>query len=143
MKRILPAFIALALASPALLANEPIIYPSQGQSAEQQATDEGECHIWARDNTGIDPAVLASDTAAQQAAVAEQASQPVAEAEQRQCTLSELSLDVLKNLHPTITERVYDVLSVEASVASRTSYGGTAPSNVKAQVAEWKARLQS
>jgi argininosuccinate lyase len=36
---------------------------------------------------------------------------------------------------------VFDVLTVEASVRSRTSYGGTAPANVAAMAAEWKAKL--
>ena len=36
-------------------ASELIIYPAQGQSKEQQKSDEGECYIWARDQTGIDP----------------------------------------------------------------------------------------
>ena len=36
-------------------ASELIIYPAQGQSREQQKSDEGECYIWARDQTGIDP----------------------------------------------------------------------------------------
>jgi argininosuccinate lyase len=42
---------------------------------------------------------------------------------------------------PRITEGVFSVLSVEASVASRTSFGGTAPVNVARVAAEWKERL--
>lgn len=37
------------------LAQDLIIYPSDGQSAEQQSTDEGECFVWARENSGFDP----------------------------------------------------------------------------------------
>jgi argininosuccinate lyase len=40
-----------------------------------------------------------------------------------------------------IDERVYDVLSVDASVRSRTSYGGTAPQRVREQILEAKAEL--
>jgi argininosuccinate lyase len=55
--------------------------------------------------------------------------------------LADLSLDELKNLHPGITEAVYEVLSPEASCASRQSFGGTAPEQVRARIAEWKSRL--
>jgi argininosuccinate lyase len=40
-----------------------------------------------------------------------------------------------------ITEDVFSVLTVEASVASRTSYGGTAPANVAREAARWQAAL--
>ena len=40
-----------------------------------------------------------------------------------------------------ITEKVFDVLTVEASVASRTSFGGTAPNEVRKQIAWWRAHL--
>jgi hypothetical protein len=39
---------------------KPIIYPSKGQSAQQQQKDEGECYVWAKNNTGIDPAAVAA-----------------------------------------------------------------------------------
>jgi hypothetical protein len=39
---------------------KPIIYPAKGQSAQQQQSDEGECYAWARNNTGIDPAAVAT-----------------------------------------------------------------------------------
>ena len=42
---------------------------------------------------------------------------------------------------PRITEAMFGVLTVEASVASRTSYGGTAPANVARMAAEWRERL--
>lgn len=41
------------------MAQAPIIYPSKGQSAEQQNKDTAECEGWAQQNTGVDPAVLA------------------------------------------------------------------------------------
>ncbi|TJZ68615.1 YMGG-like glycine zipper-containing protein [Chitiniphilus eburneus] len=34
----------------------PVIYPAKGQSASQQAKDDGECYAWAKQNTGVDPA---------------------------------------------------------------------------------------
>lgn len=46
-------------------AQQPIVYPAKGQSAAQQKNDEGACGVWATDNTGIDPAALASQPPAQ------------------------------------------------------------------------------
>lgn len=43
--------------------SQPIVYPAKGQSAQQQQRDEGECHVWAKQNTGIDPAVVAQQPA--------------------------------------------------------------------------------
>ena len=65
----------------------------------------------------------------------------VALAEERGCRLDELDLASLKQLDPAINEGTFDVLSVEKSVASRTSFGGTAPENVRDQVAWWRHRL--
>ncbi|APF35992.1 argininosuccinate lyase [Chelatococcus sambhunathii] len=65
----------------------------------------------------------------------------VAEAEQRGCGLEDLSLDVMQAVEPRITDAVYGVLGVENSVRSRMSFGGTAPDNVRAQIAWWRARL--
>ena len=62
-------------------------------------------------------------------------------ADQLGVDLPELPLHELQRLHPAITERVYAVLTPERSVASRTSYGGTAPSEVRKQVERWKERL--
>jgi hypothetical protein len=39
---------------------KPIIYPAKGQSPQQQQSDEGECYVWAKSNTGIDPAAVAT-----------------------------------------------------------------------------------
>jgi argininosuccinate lyase len=61
----------------------------------------------------------------------------VALAEKKSCTLSELSLEELQAIHSGITKDVYRRLSVEASVASRTSFGGTAPKNVRSQARRW------
>jgi len=65
----------------------------------------------------------------------------VALAEQQGCGLDALSLGDFKAIDPRLDARVYAVLSVEASVKSRQSYGGTAPANVLAQAARWKAAL--
>ena len=45
-------------------AAQPIIYPAKGQTVEQQSRDEGECHVWAKTNTGIDPVELAAQPVA-------------------------------------------------------------------------------
>jgi argininosuccinate lyase len=55
--------------------------------------------------------------------------------------LPALPLEDMQALHPGITAAVYDVLTPAASVASRTSYGGTAPAMVREQVQRWKERL--
>ena len=65
----------------------------------------------------------------------------VALAENEGCDLPDLTLQQLQSVHGEITEDVYSVLTVDASVASRTSYGGTAPSQVRAQIARWKEVL--
>ncbi|QNP47001.1 argininosuccinate lyase [Sphingomonas sediminicola] len=62
-------------------------------------------------------------------------------AEDRGCDLADLPLDALKEIDARIDERVFDVLSVDASVRSRTSYGGTAPERVREQVAAAKVDL--
>jgi argininosuccinate lyase len=65
----------------------------------------------------------------------------VALAEQRGVALEALTLDELKGINPAIDDRVFGVLSVDASVRSRTSYGGTAPARVREQIAHWRGRL--
>jgi len=65
----------------------------------------------------------------------------VALAESRGCDLPDLTLEDMQNAHPAVTEAVFDVLGVDNSVASRTSYGGTAPANVRAQVTRWRKTL--
>ena len=66
----------------------------------------------------------------------------VALAEKQGADLSDLTLDQMKSAHSAITEGVYDVLGLDNSVRSRTSYGGTAPDQVRAQIARWKERLE-
>ena len=66
----------------------------------------------------------------------------VKEAEQRRCGLAELPLDVLTAIDARIDARVFDVLSVDASVASRTSHGGTAPVRVREAIAVARHALE-
>ena len=52
--------------------------------------------------------------------------------------LAQLPLEDLQNLEARITDDVYKVLTPEASAASRQSYGGTAPDQVRLQIQRWK-----
>ncbi|MEI7713888.1 MAG: argininosuccinate lyase [Rhodospirillales bacterium] len=65
----------------------------------------------------------------------------VAMAEQKGVDLADLSLAEMRTVHDGITDNVFTVLTVDASVASRTSFGGTAPSNVAREAARWLALL--
>ena len=65
----------------------------------------------------------------------------VAMAEAEDKDLPDLTLDQMKSAHEAITDGVFEVLGVDNSVKSRTSYGGTAPDNVRAQIERWKDRL--
>jgi len=66
----------------------------------------------------------------------------VAKADRRGCGLAELPLDTMQSVHKRIHEGVYSVLSLEASVASRMSDGGTAPKRVREAVAEARMRFR-
>ena len=55
--------------------------------------------------------------------------------------LEKLSLAEMQSVEPRITDAVFDVLGVTKSVKSRTSYGGTAPANVRAQAKRWLKQL--
>ena len=59
-------------------------------------------------------------------------------AEGRGCDLPDLPLAAMQGVEPRITEAVFGVLGVENSVRSRTSHGGTAPDQVRAQIARWR-----
>ena len=61
----------------------------------------------------------------------------VALAEKQGCDLPELKLADMQKVEPRISKDVYKVLTVDASVASRTSFGGTAPSNVIREARRW------
>ncbi|HJT40610.1 MAG TPA: argininosuccinate lyase, partial [Sphingobium sp.] len=62
----------------------------------------------------------------------------VAAAESAGTPLAELPIETLKAIDPRIDERIYAVLTVDASVASRKSHGGTAPTQVRARIAQAK-----
>ena len=68
--------------------------------------------------------------------------QAVKRAEALGCDLSELPLSELQTLSQGITADIYDVLTPRASAASRRSYGGTSPDQVRAQAARWKDKLK-
>ena len=65
----------------------------------------------------------------------------VALAEAQGCDLPDLTLEQMQSAHDGISKDVFDVLGVKNSVASRTSYGGTAPVQVRAQVTRWRKVL--
>ena len=65
----------------------------------------------------------------------------VAMAEAQGCDLPDLTLEHMKSVHTEISAEVFEVLGVENSVASRMSYGGTAPAQVRAQIARWEVDL--
>ena len=65
----------------------------------------------------------------------------VALAEQKKVGLEKLALEDLQAIHSGITADVFSVLAVQNSVRSRSSFGGTAPAQVKRQVRYWKKRL--
>src|ERR1044072_4769162 len=68
MKRAIQITIGLAVLSLpfAAEAQKPIVYPAKGQSSAQQSKDDAECYAWAKQNTGIDPAAVASAAPPQQ-----------------------------------------------------------------------------
>ena len=65
----------------------------------------------------------------------------VAKASGENLPLHRLSLADMQAVEPRITDDVFSVLSVSKSVASRTSYGGTAPKNVRVQAKRWLKKL--
>ena len=66
----------------------------------------------------------------------------VAKAAESDLPLHELPLAAMKKIEPRITQAVFGVLSVDRSVQSRTSFGGTAPKNVRAQAQKWLKALE-
>jgi hypothetical protein len=59
--RTIAAGTLLAALSLGALAQQPIAYPAKGQSQAKQDKDDGECHVWAKNKTGVDPAVTAAN----------------------------------------------------------------------------------
>ncbi|MDR3525753.1 MAG: argininosuccinate lyase [Rhizomicrobium sp.] len=66
----------------------------------------------------------------------------VKRAEELGVDLDKLPLEEMQAVEPAITEEVMKYLSVEASVAARMSYGGTAPDRVREQIAFWREKLK-
>ncbi|TLP46803.1 MULTISPECIES: argininosuccinate lyase [Cohaesibacter] len=66
----------------------------------------------------------------------------VAMAAERNIELHKLTLEDMQSVDPEITADVFSVLSVDKSVRSRTSYGGTAPVNVRKQAKSWLKKLE-
>ncbi len=65
----------------------------------------------------------------------------VAMAEGKGCDLPDLTIEDMQSVHAQISADVFDVLGVQNSVNSRISYGGTAPDQVRLQIARWKEVL--
>ena len=66
----------------------------------------------------------------------------VALAEKKGVALDRLSLAELQEIDGRVTEAVFGVLTVNASVRSRASFGGTAPNEVRRQIRYWRNRLK-
>src|SRR6478735_320685 len=66
----------------------------------------------------------------------------VAKAEEAGVTLHRLPLAAMREIEPRIADDVFSVLSVDRSVKSRTSFGGTAPKNVRLQAKKWLRKLE-
>ena len=66
----------------------------------------------------------------------------VAKAAETGVALHRLPLAAMQAIEPRISDDVFSVLSVERSVKSRASYGGTAPKNVRAQARKWLRKLE-
>jgi argininosuccinate lyase len=66
----------------------------------------------------------------------------VAIAEKNKVRLDQLPLADLQGIEPRIGKDIFDHLTVDASVAARASYGGTAPENVRREIARWKGQLK-
>lgn len=66
----------------------------------------------------------------------------VAQAAEKGIALDKLPLAAMQKIEPRITRAVFSVLSVDDSVKSRTSLGGTAPKNVRAQAQKWLKTLK-
>jgi argininosuccinate lyase len=62
-------------------------------------------------------------------------------AQSHACDLSELPLAVLQGFHASIEKDVFDVMSLRGSLEARNTLGGTAPAQVKAQIARHRTRL--
>ena len=66
----------------------------------------------------------------------------VAHAQAHNCDLSDLSLETLQSFSGVIEQDVFEVLTLEGSVAARDHLGGTAPNQVRASVARHRERFE-
>jgi argininosuccinate lyase len=66
----------------------------------------------------------------------------VRRAESKSCRLQDLTLADMQKVEPRIDDGVFSVLGVDQSVASRTSYGGTAPENVRRAIKDARERFK-
>jgi argininosuccinate lyase len=66
----------------------------------------------------------------------------VARAVETNVPLHRLPLAVMQEIEPRISEDVFTILSVDRSVKSRVSFGGTAPKNVRSQAKKWLRKLE-
>lgn len=66
----------------------------------------------------------------------------VAVAEKNGARLDQLSIDDMRKVEKRISDDIFAHLTVDASVAARASYGGTAPNNVAAEAKRWKEKLK-
>jgi argininosuccinate lyase len=66
----------------------------------------------------------------------------VAKAAETNVSLHRLPLAAMREIEPRISEDVFTVLSVDRSVKSRVSFGGTAPKNVRSQAKKWLRKLE-
>ena len=65
----------------------------------------------------------------------------VKEAEGIGCDLRDLPLTSFKEIEPKLNTRVLEILTVENSIKSRVSFGGTAPSQVQLRILDWRKKL--
>lgn len=66
MRQLIVAGALALLFAGSAFGQQPIYYPAKGQSAQKQQTDTAECQVWAKQTTGVDPVVLAQQSAYQQ-----------------------------------------------------------------------------
>jgi len=66
----------------------------------------------------------------------------VKRAEELSLDLDKLPLEEMRKIEPSITQEVFAVLTLDASLASRMSYGGTAPLRVREQILFWREKLK-
>jgi argininosuccinate lyase len=66
----------------------------------------------------------------------------VAKAAEAGVALHRLPLAAMREIEPRVSDDVFGVLSVDKSVKSRTTFGGTAPKNVRTQANKWLRKLE-